>query len=173
MDHEHVDPETMADQQMSGGPGLDQSDADEPTAAAADDDSDAPVRLDANGHLAPDMTGDIRPENVTISQGGARDIDATTVSITQGGAARVRADDMTISQGGVMMARTESLTISEGGSAFALVADDATVEDGANVFLLVAGNVSGDARPVLDWRSALALGAGLVVAWAVVRRVLR
>lgn len=155
MDHEQVDPETMVGQQ-----------------AAADDDSDAPVRLDPNGRQHPDMNGDVRAENVTLSQGGARDIDATTVSISQGGAARVTADEMTISQGGVGMARTEHLTVGEGGSAFAVMADDATVEDGASIFMLVAGQVSGDVRPVLDWRSALALGAGLVVAWSLVRRVL-
>jgi hypothetical protein len=160
--------------------------------AAADDDSDAPVRLDENahgrenghgeenghahdnGHLPAGMLegGDVRAENVTLSQGGARDIEATTVSITQGGAAQVRAQQMTLSQGGVAVARTESLTVGEGGSAFAVMSDQATINDGGNVLLLVAGEVSGDARPVLDWRAALAFAVGLVVAWRLVRRVL-
>ncbi len=146
---------------------------------AADDDSDAPVRLDENGqrhkngHLPAGMTedGDVRAENVTLSQGGARDIDATTVSITQGGAAQVRAQHMSLSQGGVALARTESLTVGEGGSAFAVMSDQATINEGGNVLLLVAGEVSGDARPVLDWRSALAFAVGLVVAWRLVRRI--
>ena len=152
----------------------------------ADDDSDAPVRLDENGHhheagihhqnghLQAGMLegGDVRAENVTLSQGGARDIEATTVSITQGGAAPVRAQQMSLSQGGVAVARTENLTVGEGGSAFAVLSDQATINEGGNVLLLVAGEVSGDARPVLDWRAAVAFSVGLVVAWRLVRRVL-
>ena len=148
--------------------------------AAADDDSDAPVRLDENGHahknghLPAGMLegGDVRAEHVTLNQGGARDIDATTVSITQGGAAQVRAQHMNLSQGGVVVARTENLIVGEGGSAFAVMSDQATVNEGGNVLLLVAGEVSGDARPVLDWRSALGFAIGLVVAWRLVRRIL-
>jgi hypothetical protein len=147
--------------------------------APADDDSDAPVRLDENGHslenghLPAGMLegGDVRAENVTLNQGGARDIDATTVSITQGGAAQVRAQQMSLSQGGVAVARTENLTVGEGGSAFAVMSDQATINEGGNVFLLVAGEVSGDARPVFDWRSAAAFAFGLVVAWRLVRRL--
>jgi len=141
---------------------------------AASDDSDAPVNLDENGHVAGNAgMGDIRAENVTLTQGGARDIDATTVSITQGGAARVSAQEMTVSQGGVGIARTDELAINEGGSAFAVVADKATIEEGSNVFLLVAGQVEGDGRAVLDWRAALAIGAGFAVALSVIRRILR
>jgi hypothetical protein len=127
-----------------------------------------------NGHLPQgmDASGDVRAENVTITQGGARDINATTVSITQGGAAQVRADQMNLSQGGVALAKTDNLTVADGGSAFAVLSDHATVNEGGNVLVLLAGEVSGDARPLLDWRSALALGAGLVVAWRLVRRIL-
>jgi hypothetical protein len=140
----------------------------------APDDSDAPVSLSDNGHMpVGEGMGDIRAENVTLTQGGARDIDATSVSIMQGGAARVSAQEMSISQGGVGMARTEELEINEGGSAFAVVADKATIEEGSNVFLLVAGQVDGDGRPVLDWRSALAAGIGFAAALSVIRRILR
>jgi hypothetical protein len=49
--------------------------------------------------------------------------------------------------------------------------DQATVSEGGNVLLLMAGEVHGDVRPVLDWRSALALALGLAVAWRLVRRI--
>ena len=145
----------------------------------SNDDSDAPVELDESGHAhqnghlpeGMDESGDVRAENVTLSQGGARDIVATTVSITQGGAAQVRAEQMNLSQGGVALAKTENLTVADGGSAFAVLSDHATVNEGGNVLVLLAGEVSGDARPLLDWRSALALGAGLVVAWRLLRRI--
>ena len=146
----------------------------------SDDDSDAPVRLDdighnhANGHRPAGMNadGDVRAENVTLTQGGARDIEATTVSINQGGVAQVRAEQMSISQGGVAIARAESLNVNDGGSAFAVITDKATINEGGNVLVLVAGEVSGDSRPLLDWRSALALAAGMVIAWRVARRIL-
>ena len=105
----------------------------------------------------------VRAETVTISQGGANSVEAENVSITQGGAAQVRAAQLSISEGGVALARTENLTIGESGSAFAVVADSATVEEGGNVFMLIARSVGGDVRPVLDWRAALAFGAGLAV----------
>jgi hypothetical protein len=158
--------------------------SDDASSAQADDDSDAPVSFEdttnanQNGHLPEgmpdgmDAAGDVRAENVTLTQGGARDINATTVSITQGGAAQVRAGQMNISQGGVALAKTENLTVADGGSAIAVLSDHATVNEGGNVLVLLAGEVSGDARPLLDWRSALALGAGLVVAWRLVRRIL-
>ena len=41
---------------------------------SAPDDSDAPVNLDENGHMPAGVgMGDIRAENVTLNQGGARD----------------------------------------------------------------------------------------------------
>ncbi|HUR17249.1 MAG TPA: hypothetical protein VMZ33_08175 [Candidatus Limnocylindrales bacterium] len=114
---------------------------------------------------------DIDATTVSITQGGARDIDAQNVTITQGGAAQVHADDLTINQGGVAIARTENLRIAEGGSAFAVVADKATLSSESSVFLLIAGSSSGDVRPVLDWRTAAALGAGFVLAISLIRRL--
>jgi hypothetical protein len=57
------------------------------------------------------------------------------------------------------------------GSAFAVVADSATVDSGASVFMLLSRNVSGDVRPMLDWRSALALGGGAALVMAILRRL--
>jgi len=138
----------------------------------AGDDSDAPIELadelaDAG---TPGMAGDVRAETVNISQGGANSVEAENVSITQGGAAQVRAAQLSVSEGGVALARTENLTVGESGSAFAVVADSATVEEGGNVFMLIARSVGGDVRPVLDWRAALAFGAGLAVVARILRR---
>lgn len=137
--------------------------------AAADDDSDAPVELDGKDVRTAD--GDLRAQNVTLSQGGAGSIEADTVSISQGGAGRVHAGQMSVSQGGVGLARVEHLTIEQDGSAFALMADEATVDDGANVFLLVAGKVSGNIKPLVDWRSAAAFGAGLALVLTLLRKI--
>jgi hypothetical protein len=113
-----------------------------------------------------------RPDHVEITQTGAQSVDAQTVSITQGGAAQVRAEQVTVSQGGIGLARAGKVELGEGSSAFALVADEAKVDDGAIVILLVAGEVSGDVRPVLDLPTALAIGAGFGLAVALLRRLL-
>ena len=151
------------------------------------DDSDAAVIADANARASAesDIQGaqnvdihnggarDIDAQTVSITQGGARDIDATTVTINQGGAGRVRADELSVSSSGVGLARTEHLTLREGGTAFAVVADEASLDADTNVFLLVAGSTKGDVRPVMDWRAAAALGAGFALAISLLRRVRR
>ncbi len=141
-------------------------------AAAADDDSDAPIELEDVGVTGtPDRPRhDVRADHVTISQGGANRVDAGTVTVTQGGVGRIRAEELSISQGGVGMARVDNLTVEDGGSAFAVIADSTSVEQGGSVFLLITRSASGDVRPVLDWRAGLALGAGLGLVLAFLRR---
>jgi hypothetical protein len=141
--------------------------------AGADDDSDAPIELtgiDATDIPAPVISGDVRAESVTISQGSANSIEADTVSINQGGVAQLRAAEVSVSQGGVAIARTEHLTVSEDASAFAVLADSAEVHEGGNVFLLIARSTTGEIRPVLDWRAALAIGAGFAIVLRLLRR---
>lgn len=140
------------------------------------DDADAPIDTPAEASERPIQAvgpGDIRAEEVNLSQGGANLIEAKKVSITQGAAANVRAEEVTINQGGVALARARHLTVAENASSLLVVADKATVEEGGSVFLLVAGSAAGDVRPALDWRSALALGAGFGLVVALIRRVLR
>lgn len=132
--------------------------ADDDSDVTADDDSDAPIELEGEG------------DHVTISQNGANRVDARTVTVSQGGVGQVRADELSISQGGIGLARVDSLTVEDGGSAFAVMADSASVEQGASVFLLVARSATGDVRPVLDWRTGLAIGAGVGLVLALLRR---
>ena len=145
------------------------------------DDSDAPVidelGEDVRGAESVDIHNggarDIDATTVSITQGGARDIDATTVTINQGGAAKVRADQLTVSQGGVALAQTDSVTLQQGGSAFAVIADEATLDPQSSVFLLIAGTTNGDVRPVIDWRAAAAFGAGFALVLGLMRRARR
>lgn len=138
------------------------------TAAAAEiplaiDDSDAPVELDG--------TETVRAENVNLSQGGVKTIEASNVMLSQGGAGQVRAEQMNVEQSGVGLARVEKLTLGNGASAFAVVADQATIEEGSNTFLVVTRTLSGDARPTIDWRGAMAFGAGVGLVLSIMRRV--
>ena len=113
-----------------------------------------------------------RADHVEISQTGAQTVDAHSVSINQGGAAQVRAQEVTVSQGGIALARAGKVELRDGSSAFALIADEAKLDAGANVLLLVAGEATGDVRPLLDLPTALAIGAGFGLAVTLLRRLL-
>jgi hypothetical protein len=112
----------------------------------------------------------VRAEHVEISQGGASTIDATTVNLQQGGVGSIRATDVSVSQGGVGLARTGNLRLEGGASAFAVVADDATIGEGSSVLMLIARQTSGDVQPLLDWRAAAAFGMGLGLVMRLLRR---
>lgn len=113
---------------------------------------------------------DVRADHVEISQGNAGSIEATTVALTQGGAGRVRAHEMTVNQGGVGLARTDRLHLGERSGAFAVISDEAALEPGSSVFLLLARSVSGNVEPILDWRAGAAFGVGLGLAISILRR---
>ena len=125
----------------------------------------------ATDETEPTAVGEhVRAEHVEISQGGAGTIEATTVSLQQGGAGRVSAHELSVAQGGVGMARVDNLRLESDSGAFAIIADEAHVASDANVFVLIARNVTGDVRPLLDWRAVAAFGAALVGAVALLRR---
>ena len=122
--------------------------------------------------MARTSPSDVRADHVEISQTGAQHVEAQTVAINQGGAAQVRAKEVTITQGGVALARAERVELRESSSAFAVMADEAQVDAGATVVLLVAGETSGEVRPLLDLPTALAIGAGFGLAVTLLRRLL-
>jgi hypothetical protein len=137
------------------------------------DESENDVKTDGNVDIQNGGARDIDATNVSITQGGARDIDAKTVTVNQGGVGRIQAEEVSVSQGGIGLVRADHLTIQDGGNAFAVMADKATLDPETSVFLLVAGSTTGDVRPVLDWRAALAIGAGFAVALSTLRRLRR
>lgn len=110
----------------------------------------------------------VRAERVEIRQGGAARIEAQSVSLFQGGASRVSASDVSITQGGAAMVRTGVLRLESGASAMAVAANRAELRDGSRVMILLARQVNGSVRPIIDWRGALALVTGFLV----VRRLL-
>ena len=138
----------------------------------------APSRVDqptADDQLAAEQEpsgqlGDVRADHVEIVQGGAQAIHAQTVTIQQGGAGLVRATEVTVSQGGIGVARAERVSLRETSSAFALVSREASVGAGSNILLLVARDVRGDIRPLVDWRAAAAFGAALALVTTILRR---
>jgi hypothetical protein len=105
----------------------------------------------------------VRAAHVDLRQGGAQQIDAETVSMTQGGASRINARNVTITMGGAALVRSDTVRLEEGSGAFSVFASRAHVSPGSRVAVLIARESSGEVRPVLDWRAALALVAGYVL----------
>ncbi len=115
-----------------------------------------------------EVTGSVRADHVEVRQGSAAHIEADSVSINQGGATRIDARDVSVTQGGAGLVRTDNIRLGQASSAFAVITGRAELAPGSRVFVLVARHTSGDVRPVLDWRGALAVVAGFLV----IRRLL-
>ena len=131
----------------------------------------------------------IEATTVSITQGGVRSADAQTIDIQQGGIVRANATDIAVSAGGIGFAQGERVSLEMGaiGAAIGddvrvtqsmsgfvaargdatvdqslvstLVADRVTIRQPSAVLLLIARQVDGTVRPLLDWRGAVALGA--------------
>ena len=134
-----------------------------------------------------------------VERGGIGDVTAETVEVRLGGIGAVRADDVFVQWGGIGATRADTASVEFGsiGAALAgearvsqgyagmIVAREATVEQAlvrtmiaqrvtinrpSAVLVLIAQRVDGSVRPLLDWRGALAAGAG-VAAVTVLARV--
>jgi hypothetical protein len=139
--------------------------------------------------------GRVEATSVSISQGGIGTADARTIDVRQGGIGRASATDIAVSAGSIGFAQGERVSIEMGGVGVAigddvrvtqsmsgfvaargeatvdqslvstLIADRVTIRQPSAVLVLIARQVDGTVRPLLDWRGAAALGAvaGLVI----------
>ena len=137
----------------------------------------------------------VEATSVSITQGGIGTADAQTIDIRQGGIGRANATDIAVSAGGIGFARGERVSLEMGGVGAAigddvrvtqsmsglvaargeatidqslvsaLIADRVTIRQPSAVLVLIARQVDGTVRPLLDWRGAAVAGAvlGLVV----------
>ncbi len=136
----------------------------------------------------------VEARTVTINQGGLGVAKADHVDVRQGGIGRVEATDVALSQGGIGIARGDRVSVEMGAIGVAIATEArvsqgfvrnvlardlhfeqgligtvitgrATFERTGGVFLLVARNVDGNVKAVMDWRGALAFGAvaGLLI----------
>ncbi len=98
---------------------------------------------------------------------------AEAVHVHQGGIGRAAARHITVTEGGIGLARGDTISVTNGGVTV-LVAQQARL-DGANVVFVVAREVSGEARILVDLRAAVVVG-GIVgsvlglVSWITTRR---
>ena len=126
----------------------------------------------------------VQADAVEVHQGAIGRVDATTVVVTQGAIGAARADRVSVQMGGLGAAMGQEVSITQGGAG-SILAGTASVEQSfvrtlvaqrveihrpSAVLFLIAQRVSGDIRPVLDWRGALAFGAAFGVLAGIFRR---
>jgi len=105
----------------------------------------------------------VTAETITMNGGGIRQANAVTINLNDGGIAQAQAGAINVSDGGIALAKGDTISVSNGGIA-AAVAQRAEV-NGGSVAFLAAGEVSGDAKILIDMRAAAVFGlvVGVVV----------
>ena len=97
--------------------------------------------------------GAARADKLSVEFGSVGASLAGEMRLTQGFAGAVAARQATIEQG---LVRT-------------LIAQQVTINRPTGVLVMIAQRVSGDVRPVLDWRGALVAGVGFALVTALLR----
>jgi hypothetical protein len=140
-----------------------------------------------------------KAQTISITQGGIGQAEGGAIDVTQGGIGRAQATDIAVSQGGIGLARGEHVSLEMGAMGIAVAGEarvqqayvrsvlarearveqtavgtmaamHVTIERTTAVGILIARQVDGSVRPLLDWRGALALGAGLGLLLGILRR---
>jgi hypothetical protein len=124
------------------------------------------------------------PTRVEVSRGAVGRMEATTIDVHQGAVGAAQAGSVSIEQGAVggvlgsdvelrrsvvrgILARSVRV---EQSFVRTLVAGEVRVERATGVGFLIARRVVGDVRVLLDWRGALAFGAGAGLVMSLLRR---
>ena len=136
--------------------------------------------------------------SLRLERGGIAEATADTVEIRLGGIGALDADEVLVQWGGIGAARAQRIGVEFGsvgaamagefnltqGYAASVLAREATIEQGfvrtliaqrvhvtrpSAVLVMIAQHVSGEVRPLLDWRGALAFGAAFGLVSGLVR----
>jgi len=131
--------------------------------------------------------GEATADSVEVRMGGIGRVDAEDVYVQWGGIGAGRADTLSVEFGSVGAAAAGELRVTQG-VVSAVIAREATIEQGlvrtliaqhvtisrpSAVLVLIAGRVTGDVRPLIDWRGALAAGLAFGLVGAVVKELRR
>ena len=105
-----------------------------------------------------------------MRQGVVGGIMATRVEMERGVAGGILADHVTISQGGAWQIAGAEVSVREGG-AWTVMGWRVSLGRGSFAGAVIAANVEGEVRTLLDWRGVLAVVLGIVgLAWLLRRR---
>ena len=119
--------------------------------------------------------------------GGIGQLDAHDVSIQWGGVGAAKAERLSVECGSVGAAMAGEMRVTQGfaGSVLArevtveqgvirtLIAKHVTITRPSAVLVMIAQQVSGEVKPLLDWRGALAAGAAFALVSGLLKAIRR
>jgi hypothetical protein len=144
----------------------------EPAPVPAAEPAAAPVATIASLRLERGGIAEATADTVEVRMGGIGALDADDVFVQLGGIGAARAERVSVEFGSVGAAMAGEIRVTQG-FAGSVMAREATIEQGivrtlvaqhvqitrpSAVLVLIAQRVTGDVRPVLDWRGALVAG---------------
>lgn len=144
----------------------------EPAPVPAAEPAPAPVATIASLRLERGGIAEATADTVEVRMGGIGALDADDVFVQLGGIGAARAERVSVEFGSVGAAMAGEIRVTQG-FAGSVLAREATIEQGivrtlvaqhvqitrpSAVLVMIAQHVSGDVRPVLDWRGALVAG---------------
>ena len=162
----------------------------------------APAPGPADLGAAPETGSPVRATVIRVERGGIAEATAGAVDVRMGGIGRLDAEEVFVQWGGIGAARADRASVELGslgaalagelrvtqGIAGTVAARDATIDQSlvrtliaqrvtitrpTGVLVMIAQHVSGDVRPLLDWRGALAAGAAFGLVSSVIRALRR
>ncbi len=101
------------------------------------------------------------PETAVVDQVSLANLTADHVEVNQGAIAHAQVQDLAVRQGAVALVESSAHVRLEQSAVGAVVGDRVELGAGAVAFVVVAREVRGDVKPIIDWRGALAFGAAL------------
>jgi hypothetical protein len=113
----------------------------------------------------------VSADHVSINQSGVKTVTASNATMTQSAALVFNGDDVAIHEGAIGIARAGRVDLFD--SSVGLVTGPVTIGEGSARILVHLGSADGAIKPVLDTRSALALGAGFASTLVILSRLLR
>jgi hypothetical protein len=141
----------------------------------------------------------VEATSVSVTQGGLGKADARTVDVRQGGIGRAHATDIAVSSGSIGFAQGGRVSLEMGAVGAAvgdevrvtqvvagfvaargeatvdqslvstLIGDRVTIRRPSAVLVLIARQVDGTVRPLLDWRGAVAAGVAVAIVLGLLR----
>jgi hypothetical protein len=103
------------------------------------------------------------PETTTLDQVSLANLTADRAEVTQGAIAHARVKDLLVRQGAVALVESSGQVRLDQSAAAAVVGDQVELGAGSIALLVVAREVHGDVKPLIDWRGALAFGAAFAL----------
>jgi len=138
-------------------------------------------------HITQSTVRSVEGGHVELQHVCALSIDGEKVEVTQGAAGILKGNDISLNQSISMVTAADNLSLNfslspvnitreqttSSRSAVGIMAAREIKSDNTSAFLVVAGKIEGNVTTLLDWRSALGLGAVFGGVWGLFSLLMR